>query len=75
MAMASSETNGHGEQRGLCWEVAQSRLEKKSRTTTEVQSLLSGKPSHSPLLYTPFSLFSSPIPRRNGCGLPLLTMA
>lgn len=59
---ASSETDRKGKQKGLCQEDSQCRLEKKSRTTNEVQRLLSGEFSHTRLLGTPFSLFSSPIP-------------
>lgn len=62
MAVASSETDRWEEQKGLRKEDAQCRLEKKSRATTEVQSLLSGESSHSRLPGPSFSLFSFTIP-------------
>ena len=74
MAVAFSGTGGREEQRGARKEDAQCRLEQKSRTTTEVQSLLSGKSSHNRLLGAPFSLSAHSFHRRNGYHLSLLTM-
>jgi hypothetical protein len=70
MAEATSETGSEVEQRGPRKQDAQCSLEKKSRKTTDVPSLLARKPSHG----VPFSLSHQLIYSRNWTAYSLLTM-